>query len=318
MIMDNIVSVLKDSGSICILPHVCADGDAIGSSLALGLALQKLNKPVTVITEENIPSIFDFLSGKQLIEVFGSAANNFDTVLAIDTGDIYRLGSRLVIFENARVTINMDHHTTNTMFADYNHVKTGAAAVGEVIYELIGQLGIEIDSDISTCLYVALATDTGGFRFSNTTPATHQIAADLIKRGANVSEISQKIFDATTMQKVKLTGLAINSLQIIEEGRIAYISLTDEMIKQVGAREEDCDGIVNIGRNIDGVEVSVLFRQRENREIKVNFRSKSYVDVSGIANSYSGGGHKRAAGCTIVGDLDQTQKDVLDRIKKVL
>ncbi len=318
MIMDSIVSIFKNSGSICILPHVSADGDAIGSSLALGLALKRLNKPVTIVTEESIPSIFDFLNPKQLIEVFESATDNFDAVLAIDTGDLLRLGSRLKIFENAKVTINIDHHTTNTMFASYNLVETDAAATGEIVFKLIEQLGVEIDNQISTCLYVALATDTGGFRFSNTTPVTHQIAADLIRRGANVSDISQRVFDTTTMQKVKLMGIAINSLRLIEGGRIAYISLTDEMMKQVGARDEDCDGIVNIGRNIDGVEVSVFFKQRENGEIKVNFRSKSYVDVSMIANIYSGGGHRMAAGCTIAGGLEQVREDVLDRIIKVL
>jgi phosphoesterase RecJ-like protein len=316
--MNDIVSLLKESDNICIMPHVSADGDAIGSSLALGLTLIKLNKTVTVLTEEKTPLIYDFLSGKQLIEVINQDVKNFDTVLALDTGDVDRLGSRHEVFKNAKISVNIDHHPTNTMFADYNYVQTNAAAVGEIIYQLIKQLGIELDNQISTCLYVALATDTGGFRFGNTTPVTHQITADLINNGANVAEISQKIFDTTSMEKVKLTGLAINSLKLIEGGKIAFITLTDEMMKQAGAKEEECDGIVNIGRNIDGVEVSVLFRQRAGSGIKVNFRSKSYVDVSMIANIYSGGGHKRAAGCTIEGDLPEVQKDVLSRIIKVL
>ncbi len=320
MIMNDIVTVLKSSNTICIMPHVYADGDAIGSSLALGLALMKLNKAVTVLTEEQIPLTYDFLYGRQLIEVYNvnSEEKKFDAVMTVDTGDLDRVGKRADILKKGKTTVNIDHHQTNTMFACYNYVETNAAAVGEVIYQLIKLLGVEIDAEMSTCLYVALATDTGGFKYSNTTSITHQIAADLINNGVNISEISQRIFDTMSKEKVKLTGLAINSLEVLEGGKIAFITLTDDMMKSSGAKEDDCDGIVNIGRNIDGIEVSVLFRQREDGCLKVNFRSKSFVDVSLIANIYSGGGHKRAAGCVIAGDLDEVKKRVLDEIKRVL
>jgi phosphoesterase RecJ-like protein len=318
MIMNDIASLIKDENNICIMPHISADGDAIGSSLALGMALLKLNKTVTVLTEEEIPGVYSFLSGRQLIEVYDSGKTEFDVALALDTGDLDRLGKRVDVLKNSKISVNIDHHPTNTFFARYNYVESNAAAVGEVIYQLIKLLDVEMDTEIATCLYVALATDTGGFKFSNTTPVTHRLAADLINNGVNVAEISQRVFDATSLERVKLMGLAINSLEILEDGKVAFITLTDDMLKRAGAKEEDCDGIVNIARNIDGVEVSTLFRQRENGVFKVNFRSKSYVDVSHIANTYSGGGHTRASGCVIRGELMEIKDKVLCEIKKVL
>lgn len=318
MILNNIISALKGAGSIAIMPHVSADGDALGSSLALAFALKKLGKDVKVYLEEEIPYIYNFLPGKQFVEVYKGTFRSFDVAAALDTGDIERLGERADIFKGAKITANIDHHNTNSEFAFYNHVQTTSSAVGEIIYQLIKMLGLSLDPDTATCLYVAITTDTGGFRFSNTTAITHQIAGDLINNGVNVSEISQRVFDSTSLEKVKLMGEAINSLELFEGGRVGFITITEDIMKNTGAKEEDCDGIVNIARNINGVEVAVMIRQRGNGELKINFRSKSHVDVSAIAGMYGGGGHKRAAGCTVQGNLEDIRKKVLDDIIEVL
>ncbi len=322
MILIDIINVLKESKKVIVMPHVSVDGDGLGSSLALGLALEKMGISAQIWLEEDIPFMYSFLPGSHLVKVYDGDSNAFgegiDTVVALDTGDLPRLGKRAEVFNKAEITINIDHHNTNDEFAQYNFVNVNSSAVGEILYQLIKMMGIRFDKDIATCLYVAISTDTGGFRYSNTTSVTHQIAGDLLNSGVNVAEISQKIFDITSYEKVKLMGAAINSLELFENGKVAFITISDDDMKSTGAKEEECDGIVNIGRNIRGVEVAVMIRPRSNGEIKVNLRSNSYVDVSEIAKLYSGGGHKRAAGCTVTGSSEEIKAKLLDDIRKVL
>lgn len=317
-VLNKIASVLNNSKEIAILPHIQADGDALGSSLALALAFSKLGKSAKVILEEDMPQVYNFLPGRHLSEVYETKVKGYETVVALDTGDIGRLGKRLEVFEGAKITINIDHHNTNSEFAFHNYVSTDSSAVGEIIFQLVIMMGINPDRDISTCLYVAIATDTGGFRYSNTTSLTHQIAAGLIKNGINVAEISQLVFDSTSFEKVKLLGTSIQALELLENGKVAFIPLTNDMIRQTGAKEEECDGIVNIGRNIRGVKVAAMLRQWDNGEIKVNLRSSSDVDVSAIASMYGGGGHKKASGYITKGSLDAAKKRLLEDIREVL
>jgi phosphoesterase RecJ-like protein len=258
------------------------------------------------------------LPGKEYVEAFIDQAEEFDLVLALDTGDLARLGKRIKIFESNSFTINIDHHTTNTEFASINLVKTSAAATGEIIYQLTKRMGISLDERIATCLYVAIATDTGGFRYSNTTSLTHQITADLINNGVDVSRISQLVFETVPYKKVRLMGLAIDNIEITEGGKLAFITVTNEMLKRANASEEDCDGLVNVARNIEGVEVAALIRQRSEDEFKINFRSQNYVDVSVIAHRYSGGGHKKAAGCSMRGSVAQIKEIIKKDIREVL
>jgi phosphoesterase RecJ-like protein len=318
MIENDIISMIRDAEKIAILPHISIDGDALGSSIALAMALKKAGNEPTVLLEEEIPLSYKFLPGTEHVEIYGGNPGSFDLVIALDTGDVERLGKRIKIFNSANATVNIDHHATNTRFAELNLVKTTASAVGEIIYQTIRLMGLDIDKDIALCLYVAIATDTGGFRYSNTTPLTHQIVADLINNGVDVAEISQIIFETLTLSKVKLTGMALDTLEILENGKVAFMTVTDEMLKNASAKEEECDGIVNLGRNIREVEVAVLMRQKMDNEYKINFRSKNYVDVSIIANRHSGGGHKMAAGCTMKGNMAQIKEMLLKEIREVL
>ncbi len=313
--LSKIAEIIAESNNIAILPHVAADGDALGSAFALALAVSGMGKSVTVFLEEDIPHIYGFLPGKELSEIFTKPKGNYDVVIAADCGDTGRLGSRNEIFDGTDRTVNIDHHETNTFFAGINYVDTASSATGEVIYKLLELLEITPDKDIATCLYVAISTDTGSFRYSNTTPVTHKIAAELIKSGVDVAYVSQKVFDVTTYEKVKLTGEAIHSLELFENGRIAVMTLTQELLQKTGAKDDDCSGIINTARNIEGVEVAVLLRQLDNEEIKVNLRSNSTVDVSAIASSYSGGGHKKAAGYTTGGKLEEVKSKLLELIR---
>ncbi len=313
------IAVLIDKWEkVTILPHISADGDCLGSSFALGLALKKKGKIVTVYIEEEIPGNLDFLPGGELAVVYTGEPIDPALVITIDSGDIERLGQRHNIFKLADTTVNIDHHATNTHYAKYNYVNTDAAAVGEIIYKLIDLLGIELDIRIAECLYVAITTDTGGFRYSNTTPKTHCIAGSLIKYGVDIAEISARVFERSSYSKVKLMGAAIEKLEILENGRLSVILVTEDMMIAAGANEEDSDGLVNIARNIEGVEVAVLLRQKNSNEVKVNLRSNGDIDVSKIAVKFSGGGHPKAAGCTLIGDFEEVTKQLIAVVKDFL
>jgi phosphoesterase RecJ-like protein len=318
MTKNSIISKIKGVKTLAILPHVSIDGDALGSSIALAYAVKALGVEPVIYIEEEIPSNYEFLPGTEFVKVYQGQSESYELVLALDTGDIERLGRRVEIFNAASDTINIDHHTTNTEFAKLNYVKTNSSATGEIIYQLIKMMGVPLTKEISTCIYVAITTDTGGFRYSNTTSITHQIVSDLINNGVNVSEVSQLLFETMSLSKTKLMGMAIQTLEILENGKAAFITVTESMIKDTNAKEEDCDGIVNIGRNIKGVEVAVLMKENGNESFKINLRSKKHVDVSVIANKLGGGGHKNAAGCTIEGKMDDIKQMLLKEIREVL
>jgi len=221
MIENEIISLITKANKIAILPHVSADGDALGSSLALALALNTLNKKPIIYFEEDIPSIYGFLPGREFVRIYDEKPDKYELVIALDTGDLQRLGKRVEIFNDADMTVNIDHHPTNTYFAQLNLVNTNSAAVGEMIYRLLKKMEINLDRDMATCLYVAIATDTGGFRYGNTTTVTHQITADLINNGVDVSYISQTVFETVSLPKVKLMGKAIENLELFENGKLA-------------------------------------------------------------------------------------------------
>ncbi len=313
-----IVKLISEAGSIAIYPHISADGDAIGSSFALGLALRNAGKQVVVYIEEDIPTVYRFLPGLELAGFYDASCDVADINIALDTGDVGRLGSRAEVFFNAPCTINIDHHITNTKYAHFNFVNAMSASTGEIIYTLLRELKLEINSDIATCLYTAIATDTGGFQYQNTTAETHKITAELLSTGINVGEISQRIYDNTTYEKLRLTAKAIELLELHDNSKLAVVALSLDNILSIGAKEEDCDGIVNIGRSIESVEVSALIKEKSNNEIRVNLRSKTFVDVSEVAATFDGGGHKRAAGCTIIGTLEEAKNKIIEAIREKL
>lgn len=317
--LKKIAETIAEAGSIVILPHVAADGDAIGSSLALAVGLTGAGKDVLVLLEEKIPQIYKFLPGLELCEIYDSDDRRYDLAIALDCGDLDRLGSRRAVFDRCPVTVNIDHHTTNPGFAMLDHVDATCAAAAEIVFELFGRMGIDPGNEAATCMYTAIASDTGGFRYSNTTSATHIIASELLKKGVRADEISRHIFDTVSLGKVRLTGEAINTLELHEDGRIAVMCVSNAAMQRSGAADEDSDGIINMARNISGVEAAAMLREMENGDIRVNLRSNSYVDVSEIAAKYSGGGHMKAAGFTVSNaDLRRVREMLLDDLRGML
>jgi len=313
--MLKIVSAINDSKKIIILPHKSADGDCLGSAFALKLMLQSIGKEVVVLLEEKNPvsRICNILFG-----VEGENEINNDLVICVDCGDKGRLGDRVSFFDNCNVTVNIDHHPTNNNFATYNYVDSTASATGEIIFELAKYMNIEIDKEIATNIYIAIASDTGGFSYSNTKPKTHRIVAELLETGFNNADINQFLFDSNSFTRLMLMKEALNSLEVFADGKIALISITEGQIKQLGAEEDDANGLISLARSLDTAKVSLCLREQNGgKDVKVSMRS-NVINVSEICQKFGGGGHLRASGCNINSDIKTAKAMLLNEIEKQL
>ncbi len=318
--LTDIASLIKESRNILILPHLSADGDAIGSCLALYNGLIKIGIKAIVCTEEKIPATFNYLKGTDKVIVYDSLyfpikVEDFDCAISLDSGDFERLGKRRTLFEKIKRTANIDHHRTNTLFAGLNYVDIKSSATGEIIFDLLNLMDIRFDTEISECIYNAIISDTGAFRFSNTSPRTHEIAAKLLSFGVDNAEISRKVFDTTSLEKIKLISIVASKLEIFAEGKIAIIEINNSDIEQSGASNEDSDGIVNIARNLRGTEVGVLIKDKPEGEVKISLRSNYFVDVSKIATEFGGGGHMRAAGYSVYKPINEAKAEIVNRLE---
>ncbi len=312
--MNDILQSIAQSSSIALITHINPDGDAIGSTIALMHALDKMEKSVDVYCQDNIPSMFDFLDGVNRITKPDQSTKNYDLVIALDCSDPDRMGTCAPIMDRAITSANIDHHVSNTFYANINVVDEEASATGEIIYKLVTQLEIEPNKSIAEALYTAIVSDTGRFSFSNTTSKTHRIVAHLIEWGADVVKLSNLLFNNHSLEWVRLLGQAINSLAIYYDGKVAIMHITQAMMDRVGATEEHSNGIIQYAKDITGVELAALLREVNDSTIKVSLRSQSIIDVSLLAQEFGGGGHKRAAGCTINLPLIPAQDSLMKAI----
>lgn len=316
MIYEQIIDVINKSSKIAVTSHVQPDGDNVGSSLALCLVLQKLNKQTAYIIDDNIPEVYRFLKGAKEVERLSSYADlDYDLVISMDCGDLERLGKVKELAEKTRL-INIDHHISNTNFGDINLVEENASATAEIVYKLIKTMGVFIDKDIAECIYTGIVTDTGMFQYSNTSEETHSIAAELIIAGVSPSDIFNKVYQNSPKEKVLLMKEALKSLEFYNNDKISCITISKSQIDSIAKDDLDTEGIVNLARDIAGVEVAVFLKEKEPNVVKASLRSKSYVDVCAIAKEFGGGGHIRAAGCTLTGELEQAKEQMLKALQK--
>ncbi len=312
------IDVIENSKNIFIASHVNPDGDNMGSMLALALALKKAGKNVVVLKSDTIPEDYKFLPGIQLIQEYRQELGNIDVFIALDTSDEERLGDNLSLLKKANCIINIDHHITSTGFGDINIVDGKAAATGELIYYFIKQMEIELDKDIGTNLYTAISTDTGKFSYESVTSNTHRIIAELIDLGIDFKQINIELYESMSIEKTKLFIEAISSLKTYENSNIATIKVTQDMLKNSGASMEDTEGLVSFIRKIASVEVACLLKEIEDDNIKISLRSKNMVDVASICGKFGGGGHIRAAGCSISSNIDDAEDMIVDKIKEYI
>ncbi len=305
-----IAALIKQEDDFLLIAHVSPDGDTLGSVLALARAIEALGKRVESVCADPVPHIYAFLPGAEAVRLPGEA-KPARVAIAVDCADAQRLGDAYALFEAAQFRCNIDHHITNTQYAHMNCADARAAATGELIYALIRMLGAGPDAEASDCLYAALISDTGNFAYSNTTPETLRIAADLMERGADNTRVNRLLYRTIPYQKQKLLGAALADLTLYEEGKISLSLLERAQIEACGASDEDAEGIIDHIRDIEGVELALLIRAAEPGAYRVSLRSKLYADVGAIAKLMGGGGHKHAAGYTAHGAADEVLHEAL-------
>jgi bifunctional oligoribonuclease and PAP phosphatase NrnA len=311
---------LQEHDHFLVVSHVNPDGDAASSTYSVGLLLRMLGKSYTLVNEGTIPDKFKCLSVDQTIHpcTDSDLSAAYSHVICVDCADYGRVGdvSRLIP-EDARI-VNIDHHSTNDFYGEVNVIREDAASTTEVLFDLIEAMNLPIELELAQCLYTGLLTDTGGFRYANTSPKVLQIASQLIGIGVNSSHLAEIFLERITISHVELLKRALNRLTFYRNGMIAALYVTKDDIEQSGASDEDLEGLVNYPRNIEGVEVGLLFKQRDSQTVKVSFRSAGQVDVSEVAKSFGGGGHVRASGCTIYGTIEQAVEQVVSKVEAAL
>lgn len=303
--------LLKDAGKMVIVSHISPDGDTLGSSLALAHALRMLGKEVMLNVDDDIPSVFSFLPGiGEYMRFSPDDSVPADLLIVIDASSADRAGNAMNVVK-ARSVLNIDHHKTNTHFADYLYLDSDAAATAEIIYSLLLELGTELNTEIATCIYEGLYTDTGSFKYSNTTSRTLSIASALLTYGVNPSLISDNM-EVKSRSQVEMLGKVLETLTFLRDGKIAYVEVAPELYDY----NVDTDTFVSYPRYIEGVEVALLFKQVEENLTRVSFRSKQ-VDVAKIALSFGGGGHQKASGCSIHAPLKEAESIVLPVVEEL-
>lgn len=315
-IMENAIRMIKKSNSIYVASHINPDGDNVGSTLALVMALKKMNKDVTPLLTGEIPSDYKFLPKIDLYEDYSGDLHPIDLFIAVDSADVDRLGINKPLLDVSKNILNIDHHISNTNFGMINLVDDKASATGELIYHLIKAMGIEIDIDIATCLYTAISTDTGSFIYDNVTDQTHEIIADLIRVGIDKSDINIQLYGSRSMEKTKLFIKSLSTLKLFNDNKIAIVQVSQKMLEDTGTTLDDTEGIISFVREIESVEVACILKESEELKTKISMRSKKYINVSDIAANFNGGGHIRAAGGTIYANIKEAEPIVVNKIKE--
>lgn len=314
MTMNNILETLKKSDTIAITFHQSPDGDALGSSLALMIGLRALGKDAYILSKDKIPSVYSFLP--YVNEITGldyELKSNTDCLVVLDCGNIERSSANINLNHSYKL-INIDHHLSNDLYADYNYIDTKAAATGEIVYRILKLMDLEIDKNIAECIYTALLTDTGSFRHSNTTSITHNIAGDLINTGIDFSRIHRNIFESKSFSRLKLYGKILNEMELYFNNKLCIACINKDLSEQL----EDTSDIISLQMQIDSIEVAVLLKEVE-VGVKVSLRSKDKFDVRMIAETFGGGGHTKASGLLLKDtDLNTAKTIILNTLEKEL
>jgi phosphoesterase RecJ-like protein len=313
--LGQVIELIEKHERFAVTSHIRPDGDSLGSSLALCWILRGLKKEAEVVMCDDVPHAYCKLPGAEEVRVVKDIDRPFDAVFVIECSDVSRPGLPSL---KDQFVVNIDHHSTTELFGQLNWIDSTAAAVGEMIYNLAKAIGSKITSEIASCVYAALLTDTGSFHFSNTTERTFKIASDLVRHGAQPAKLSQAIFYNYPYAKVMLAGAVLSTLQRDESGRIAWITMTREAMETSGATEDDSDGIINYPLTIGDVEAVAFFRELNNSRYRISLRSKNRVNVARVAETFGGGGHANAAGFTIKADIDTLSRQVIEKLKEAV
>ncbi len=310
--LEQVLKEIERRDHFVLTSHARPDGDAIGSVLACGAILRQMGKSAEVVLHDGIPTIYQPLPFATEAKKAQSVNGRYEAAIVLECESVQR--TRLQGLEQ-HFLINIDHHATGRQFANVNWIEPSACATAEMIYWLARAAGVHVTPEIATCLYTAVLTDTGSFCFLGTNERTFALAQELVHAGADPARIAQSVYFSNPTSKMRLLGQALTTLH--RDGSLAWMHVTNEQMARVAAREEDCEGLVNYALAIEGVEVALFFREQEPGRWRVSLRSKGTVDVAEVAESFGGGGHHAASGCSMEGPLSTVTERVTARLRMV-
>ncbi|OHB32340.1 MAG: phosphoesterase [Desulfuromonadaceae bacterium GWC2_58_13] len=306
-----------DAGqSFLVASHESPDGDAMASTLALVNFLRECGKEVVAYNKDGVPKDFDFLPGAETLVDRLDRGAVFDVGFVLDAGELRRAGLHLK--DVCRSLVNIDHHPHSENFGDLYYVDESASATGAMIYRIIKASGQPLSLNVALCIYTAILSDTGSFRYSNADPEAFNMAAEMVARGVCPWDVASGLYESQDEKRLRLLGFALATLTVSPCGHYASVSVTREMMEQTQAGPEHTDGFVNYPRSVRGVEVAIFFRQVGEQAFKVGFRSKGKIDVGALSREFGGGGHHNAAGAVVEGTLEQVRETVFSRLDVLL
>lgn len=315
MLNKTVEAILKGQ-TFLVLAHEGPDGDAMGSTLALANALNEMGKEATAFNIDGVPDTFKFLPGSENVVKEIEAGRTFDVVFVLDAGELRR--AQLDVRPMCKTLINVDHHPFSEDFGDIYYLDTDASATGAILYRIIKELDHPFSVEVATCIYAAILSDTGSFRYSNANREAFAIAGEMVEMGVDPWQVAGGLYESQEVERLQLLGLALNTIKISPCGRCAAMYVTQLMFDQVGVGAEYADSFVNYPRSINGVEVALFFREITPTSFKLGMRSKGTIDVGALARELGGGGHHNAAGAELTGSIDEVMQDTFNRIDQLL
>ncbi len=315
--LSSICRVFREEDRFLIACHENPEGDAIGSELALALALRRMGKTATVLNADPIPENLMFLPGAGTV-VFHEDGSKYNVAVVVDCGSPERTGRVEPELRKPPLMVNIDHHRTNGGMGGLALVDPEAAATGVLIHRVLTAMGWEIDRDVAENIYVAVLTDTGSFHYGNSSPEAFQVAGEMIRRGVDPWAVAEQVYETQSASRLRLLGRVLSSLEVVLGGRVAVITTLRADLADFGSAKDALEGFINYPRSIQGAEVAVSFREEDGGLFRVSFRSKGRVDVSVVALRFGGGGHRNAAGCTVPGALPEVKRKVFDALGAAL
>lgn len=303
------VEILKNHDKFNILIHAFPDGDTIGSGFALCYALRAIGKKANVVSNDAISHTYDFL-----LKDYKEQEFEVETYISTDVADLKLLGKNHEFYDG-KIILAIDHHATNKNFAQNLLLDAGASSACEIVLQVIEKMGVPITKTIAECIYTGLSTDTGCFKYSNTTPFTHRVAAQMMEIGIDFDEINRIMFDTKTRKRLVMERMILDTIAYYYGGRMSVIVITNEMIKKSGASDSELEGITSLPRQIEGVKIGVTLREKEDGCFKISVRTHTPIDAAEICSKFGGGGHVRAAGCSVEGNPEEIKQQFVDVCK---
>lgn len=315
--ISDIIKAIHEGDNFLITAHVRLDGDALGSELAMYLMLREMGKKVVVYNKDRTPERYQFLPAAHNITHSIRNIEQYDTCIVLDCSDLTRVGDEAENIRKIKKLINIDHHVSNNGFCTLKMLDAKASSTGELVFRLMQNMGFKMTKDICTNLYAAIITDTGSFRYSSTTKETLMVAGVLVGEGANPQRIAENIYESDSPARLKLLAKALSTLSLDLESRVGSMVVTQKDLEEAGAAWEHTEGFVDIPRTVKGIEVSVLYTQREDDHFKLSLRSKTKVNVEKLAKKFGGGGHIHASSCWMKGDIETVKSQIVQAVREL-